>query len=165
MESWQNGLLWAHSEIHPIRVRSLAERYKDLLLKTVLRPAFLTSLWTAADGLFIRFDALARYDLLASLLFTFARLHADVVLTLADFSRIILRAGLLLLAALLAVVRLLSPYRAGDAAQTQQDEYDCSHGSHDDLLSARCDITSGHKLSPVTQERLSKQRWYQVAKK
>src|SRR5262249_60066363 len=74
-------------------------------------------------------------------------------------------AGLLLIAALLAAVRLLSPYRAGDAAKTEQHEYDCSDGSHDDLLSARCDATSGRKLSPITQERLSKQRRYEVVKK
>jgi hypothetical protein len=81
-------------------------------------------------------DALARYDQLASLLFTLARFHADVVLALADLCRIILRAGLLLLAALCATVRLLSPYGVGDAAKTEQHEYDCSDGSHDDLLSA-----------------------------
>src|SRR5262245_27430810 len=62
-------------------------------------------------------DALARYDQLVSLLFTLARLHADVVLALTDLCRIIFRAGLLLLAALCATVRLLSPYQAGDAAK------------------------------------------------
>jgi Ni,Fe-hydrogenase I cytochrome b subunit len=51
-----------------------------------------------------------------------ARFHADLVLALAYFRRIIFRAGLLLIAALLAAVRWLSACCTGYAAKAKQYE-------------------------------------------
>src|SRR5437588_8529652 len=73
------------------------------------------------------------------LLFSLAGFHADVVLGLARLSRIIFRTRLLLIAALLAAVRLFRTCRAGDAAKTQQYEKHGRNGSHDDLLLAHHD--------------------------
>jgi hypothetical protein len=51
-----------------------------------------------------------------------AGFHADLVLALANLCRIIFRAGLLLIAALLAAIRLFSAYHSGDAAETEQHQ-------------------------------------------
>src|SRR6478752_3423032 len=68
-------------------------------------------------------------------LFSLARFQAYVVFGLAYLRRVIFRAGSLLLAALLAIVRLFGSYRCIDDGETEQHEDNSSNGSHDDLLS------------------------------
>jgi hypothetical protein len=63
-------------------------------------------------------------------LFLLAAFHAYVIFGLACLSRVILRTGLLLIAALCAA-RLLSPYWVVGAAKTKQHQNSDRYGSHD----------------------------------
>ena len=68
-------------------------------------------------------------------LFFLTTFHADIVFGLACLCGIVLDAGLLLLAALLAAVRWLSLHRS--CAQETEHHDKRSDGSHDDLLSVQ----------------------------
>jgi hypothetical protein len=70
----------------------------------------------------------------------FATFHADIVFGLAGLSSIVFCAGLLLLAALLAAVRLFGLHRCGATKEQQHDH--SSDGSHDDLLSMQTTDTA-----------------------
>ena len=76
-------------------------------------------------------DALAGYRPTIWLFAT--RFHAYIVFGLTCLCRIIFRAGLLLIATLLAT-RLFGPY-CSDATKTQQHDDNSGDCSHDDLLS------------------------------
>src|SRR6266699_976601 len=68
-------------------------------------------------------------------LFPLARFHADLIFGLAGLSRIIRRAGALLIATLFATARVFGPRRSVSAPKPHEDQND-ANGSHDDLLSS-----------------------------
>jgi hypothetical protein len=72
-------------------------------------------------------------------LFFPAMFHTDSIITVAGLPRMSFKARLLNLAAYFAIVRLLGPRSVG--AVYKKHQQDCK-GSHDDLLSLRCD--GGH---------------------
>src|SRR6266568_1223410 len=85
-------------------------------------------------------------------LFPLARFHADLIFGLAGLSRIIRRAGALLIATLFATAGFFGPCRSVGAAKPHEDQND-GNGSHDDLLSSSVLRTArrgpAHAMTPA----------------
>src|SRR6266567_3568384 len=85
-------------------------------------------------------------------LFPLARFHADLIFGLAGLSRIIRRAGALLIATLFATARVFGPRRSVSAPKPHEDQND-GNGSHDDLLSSsvatHCTTRASYAMTPA----------------